>query len=113
MEGEIRLLTTRQVAEQLGMHVETVRRLTKAGDLSVVSRKGSQFRFRQDAVDLFINNRNPTGTPEHKPMEEFESCSTNATRSTGAVFVPHWEDKFARVLRQRIVKLPVGRKRHS
>ena len=45
------LLTAQQVADRLRVHVETVRRWTRAGDLPAVVLPSGRFRYRAIDVD--------------------------------------------------------------
>lgn len=53
------MLTTKQAAERLNCHVETVRRLVRAGKIPTVAlshTKRPQFRFDEAVIEDFIKN---------------------------------------------------------
>jgi len=52
-EGQPDLVSVRDVAEQLGVHSETIRRLIHDGRLDAV-RVGRVLRVHREAVDLFL-----------------------------------------------------------
>ena len=52
-EGQPDLVSVRDVAEQLGVHPETIRRLIHDGRLDAV-RVGRVLRVHREAVDLFL-----------------------------------------------------------
>jgi excisionase family DNA binding protein len=52
-EGEPNLVSVRDVADQLGVHPETIRRLIHDGRLDAV-RVGRVLRVHRDAVDSFL-----------------------------------------------------------
>jgi excisionase family DNA binding protein len=49
-----RLLTARQVADQLGLSVETVLRWARQGRIPAVYLSNRAIRFRQDDVDAYV-----------------------------------------------------------
>jgi excisionase family DNA binding protein len=53
VEGQTDLVSVRDVAEQLGVHPETIRRLIHNGRLDAV-RVGRVLRVHREAVDLFL-----------------------------------------------------------
>jgi excisionase family DNA binding protein len=66
------LLSARQVAEQLGVSTETILRWVRAGKIPAVRLPSGQVRFRDDALDGWIEERatpgrgsvsHPAGTP--------------------------------------------------
>jgi excisionase family DNA binding protein len=52
-EGQPDLVSVRDVADQLGVHPETIRRLIHDGRLDAV-RVGRVLRVHREAVDLFL-----------------------------------------------------------
>ena len=63
------LLTTREVADLLGVHTETVLRWTRRGQLPAIRLPGGAVRFREDELDAWLGKRAtptrslPTTTP--------------------------------------------------
>lgn len=57
--GRPRLLTVREVAEQLGYHPETVRTMARRGQIPALKLGGrtSPYRFRQAQIDVFLATR--------------------------------------------------------
>lgn len=51
------LLTTSQVANRLGVNVQTVRRMVKRGDLVAVRMSPKSFRFEPSEIARFIEER--------------------------------------------------------
>lgn len=51
------LLTAQQVAEQLSVHVESVRRWTRQGDLPAVRLPSGRYRYRSEDVAALIEGR--------------------------------------------------------
>lgn len=49
------LLTAREVAERLSVHVESVRRWTRQGDLRAVRLPSGRYRYRADDVAAMVN----------------------------------------------------------
>lgn len=53
-----KLLTLEEVAEQLSVNVETVRRWIRSGDLEAIDLGGrAGYRVSESALDQFIRNR--------------------------------------------------------
>jgi excisionase family DNA binding protein len=52
-----RLLTARQVADQLSVSTETVLRWTRAGKLSAIRLPGGAIRFRESDLDAWLEER--------------------------------------------------------
>lgn len=52
-----RLLTARQVAEQLGVAPDTVLRWTRRGELPAVKMPGGAVRYREDELDAWLERR--------------------------------------------------------
>ena len=61
------LLTARAVAETIGVGTETVLRWTRRGDLPAVRLPGGALRYREDALDAWLEERAtpPRGVVEH------------------------------------------------
>jgi excisionase family DNA binding protein len=55
------LLTTREVAELLGVNPETVLRWTRRGELPAIRLPGGAIRFRTDALDAWLAERATPG----------------------------------------------------
>lgn len=51
------LLTAQQVAQQLSVHVESVRRWTRQGDLPAVRLPSGRYRYRAEDVTALIEGR--------------------------------------------------------
>jgi excisionase family DNA binding protein len=52
------LLTVEEVAQQLGVHVETVRRWVRSREIESINLGGpAGYRIRQSALDKFIRDR--------------------------------------------------------
>jgi excisionase family DNA binding protein len=51
------LLTARRLAEQLSVSTETVLRWSRRGDLPAIKLPGGAVRFRVDALDLWLTER--------------------------------------------------------
>ena len=51
------LLTAQQVAERLSVHVESVRRWTRQGDLAAVRLPSGRYRYRADEVAALLESR--------------------------------------------------------
>lgn len=51
------LLTAQQVAERLAVHVESVRRWTRKGDLAAVRLPSGRYRYRADDVAALVDGR--------------------------------------------------------
>jgi excisionase family DNA binding protein len=51
------LLTAREVADRLSVHVESVRRWTRQGDLAAVRLPSGRYRYRLADVDALIAGR--------------------------------------------------------
>lgn len=51
------LLTAQQVAERLSVHVESVRRWTRQGDLAAVRLPSGRYRYRTQDVTALIEGR--------------------------------------------------------
>lgn len=51
------LLTAQQVAERLSVHVESVRRWTRQGDLRAVRLPSGRYRYRAADVTALIEGR--------------------------------------------------------
>jgi len=51
------LLTAQQVAERLSVHVESVRRWTRQGDLRAVRLPSGRYRYRTDDVAALLDGR--------------------------------------------------------
>jgi excisionase family DNA binding protein len=49
------LLTAQQVAERLSVHVESVRRWTRRGDLAAVRLPSGRYRYRTEDVDHMVS----------------------------------------------------------
>lgn len=52
-----RLLTARQVAEVLGVSVETVLRWTRRGDMPAIRLPGGAIRYREAELDEWLTHR--------------------------------------------------------
>lgn len=50
------LLTAHEVAELLAVHVESVRRWTRQGDLSAVRLPSGRYRYRAEDVDALMRS---------------------------------------------------------
>jgi excisionase family DNA binding protein len=48
------LLTAQEVAERLSVHVESVRRWTRRGELPAVRLPSGRYKYRADDVDAMI-----------------------------------------------------------
>lgn len=48
------LLTAQEVADRLAVHVESVRRWTRQGDLSAVRLPSGRYRYRSEDVDTMV-----------------------------------------------------------
>jgi excisionase family DNA binding protein len=48
------LLTAQQVAERLSVHVESVRRWTRQGDLPAIRLPSGRYRYREDDVAALV-----------------------------------------------------------
>lgn len=48
------LLTAQQVADRLRVHVESVRRWTRAGELDAVRLPSGRYRYRVEDVDALV-----------------------------------------------------------
>ena len=51
-----RLLKPQEVADQFGVHYQTVRNMARRGDLEFI-RVGEQLRFEQHVIDEYIERR--------------------------------------------------------
>jgi excisionase family DNA binding protein len=51
------LLTARQVADTLGVSAETVLRWTRRGELPAIRLPGGAIRYREDAIDAWLEER--------------------------------------------------------
>lgn len=51
------LLTAQQVAERLSVHVESVRRWTRQGDLPAVRLPSGRYRYRASDVTALLDGR--------------------------------------------------------
>ena len=51
------LLTARAVADLLDVHPETVLRWTRRGDLPAIRLPGGAIRYREDAIDAWLQER--------------------------------------------------------
>lgn len=51
------LLTAQQVADRLAVHVESVRRWTRQGDLPAVRLPSGRYRYRIEDVNVLIEGR--------------------------------------------------------
>lgn len=57
-----RLLTTRQVADYLGLSPETVLRRWRAGEIPGIRLASNVLRFREEAIEEWLDGRqHPTG----------------------------------------------------
>lgn len=56
-----RLLTAREVAEQLSVSNETILRWTRCGELPAIRFPGGALRFREDALDAWLTKRATPG----------------------------------------------------
>lgn len=56
-----RLLTAREVADQLALSVETVLRWTRAGEIPAFRLPGGALRYREDAIEEWLAERATTG----------------------------------------------------
>lgn len=56
-----RLMTARQVADQLGVSTETVLRWTRRGDLPAIRLPGGAIRYREDTLDAWLVARATAG----------------------------------------------------
>lgn len=54
------LLTARQVAERLNVSLSTVMRWTKAGEIPVIRMPTGTLRYRPEAIDAWLIDRNGT-----------------------------------------------------
>jgi excisionase family DNA binding protein len=52
-----RLLTARELADYLGVSPETVLRWTRRGELPAIRLPGGMIRYREDALDGWLNRR--------------------------------------------------------
>ena len=59
-----KLLSTKQVADMLGLHEETIRQYIKRGELLAI-RLGKEYRIRESEVERFLQERQ-TGKDEHE-----------------------------------------------
>jgi excisionase family DNA binding protein len=50
------LLTAQQVADRLSVHVESVRRWTRRGDLAAVRLPSGRYRYRSEDVAALVQN---------------------------------------------------------
>jgi len=48
------MLTAQQVADRLAVHVESVRRWTRAGELSAVRLPSGRYRYRAEDVEAMV-----------------------------------------------------------
>jgi excisionase family DNA binding protein len=48
------LLTAQQVAKRLSVHVESVRRWTRTGDLAAVRLPSGRYRYRSEDVEALV-----------------------------------------------------------
>lgn len=55
-----RLLTAREVAEILNVSPETVLRWTRAGELPAIRLPGGALRYREDAIEAWLEERATT-----------------------------------------------------
>jgi excisionase family DNA binding protein len=53
----VRLVTARQVAERLGVNVETVLRWTRRGELPAIRLPGGALRYDEDELDAWLERR--------------------------------------------------------
>ena len=60
------LLTARDVADLLSVSVETVLRWTRRGELSAIRLPGGALRYRETAVDYWLEQR---ATPDRGDVE--------------------------------------------
>jgi excisionase family DNA binding protein len=86
MEGTAvigRLLTAREVAELLGVSAETVLRWHRAGKLPAIPLPSGAIRFREDALEAWLEQRAATvrGVVEHpaghRPRSSVHSISSS------------------------------------
>ena len=59
-----KLLSTKQDADMLGLHEETIRQYIKRGELLAI-RLGKEYRIRESEVERFLQERQ-TGKDEHE-----------------------------------------------
>jgi excisionase family DNA binding protein len=86
-----RLLTAREVAERLGVSVETILRWHRRGDLPGVRLSSNVLRFDVDDVDAFIAERygrgkarpsalTPAAADSSSPLQPFARDSSRSPR---------------------------------
>ncbi|HLM25423.1 MAG TPA: helix-turn-helix domain-containing protein [Thermoleophilaceae bacterium] len=62
-----RLLTAREVGELVGMSPETILRWTRRGELPSIKLPGGAIRFREDALDGWLDERATAETRKRQP----------------------------------------------
>jgi excisionase family DNA binding protein len=84
--GHLRLLTTREVAELVGVSSETVLRWTRRGELTAIRLPSGALRFRSEAIDGWLDER-------ATPGREVSSNPTSAARSVRYMSSSNPEDE--------------------
>lgn len=78
-----RLLTAREVADQLGLHTETVLSWVRRGDLPAFKLPGGAIRFRESDLDQWLQERaTGRGTPRTTPAARLATVPSNGPRTT-------------------------------
>lgn len=78
-----RLLTARQVAELLGVHVETILAWVRRGDLPGFRMPGGALRFRETDLDAWLQARaTRRGTPRTTHAARLTTVPSDEPRTT-------------------------------
>jgi excisionase family DNA binding protein len=85
-----RLLTARQVAEQLGVAPDTVLRWTRRGELPAVKLPGGAVRYREDGLDDWLEQRT-TGADRFPTTQDGRAALRTPPARPGPQEVPMTE----------------------
>jgi excisionase family DNA binding protein len=85
-----RLLTAREVADRLGLSVETVLRWAKRGRLPAIYLSSRAIRFPEDALDTWLDER---ATPRRGVLPTLPSAARPAPYSLASSVLPTDNDE--------------------